>query len=46
METQTQMRTIQNMSKEYLMWLQVEKSFANLNTNAGLFFVFLVLELR
>jgi integrase/recombinase XerD len=29
METQTQMRTIQNMSEEYLMWLQVEKRFAN-----------------
>ncbi len=28
METQTQMRTIQNMSEEYLMWLQVEKRFA------------------
>jgi integrase/recombinase XerD len=29
METQTQMRTIQNISEEYLMWLQVEKRFAN-----------------
>jgi hypothetical protein len=32
METQTQMRTIQNMSEEYLMWLQVE------NTSHELFF--------